>query len=271
MLNILTALNCEAQPIISHYRLKMRNNRLPFQIYENEEIRLIISGVGKVSSASATGYLYGLSDSSEHHVWLNVGVSGHRKQNIGEAFLINKITDMGTKKSYYPTFVFKHPFTSLSLETHDKSVSDYPSVAAVDMEASGFYEAACRFSTTEFIHSYKIISDNEDSPLIKLDKAFAEKLIQKRLEEIVLLIEKLAELSREEEILLQDPETFPLFLSQWHFSTSESFRLLSVLKRLLICVPENQQMDEELRFQKRGKDVLRILEKRLESLPVQLT
>lgn len=268
MINFVTALNCEAQPIINRYRLKAYTERSPFRIYGNDSMRLIISGIGKVSASAATSYLYALSDPSKHHVWLNVGVAGHRSLPLGEGIFAHKITDSGAGKSWYPTCIFKAPCDTSCLETYDKAVEQYPLEAAVDMEASGFYETACRFSTTEFIHCFKVISDNEGSPLEKLDKKFGEKLIKDQIEAVNTLVENLSLLSQEEEALLQKPKNLDLFLSRWHFSVSERFQLISLLKRLQVSSSQEVLLGDKLKALSKGKDVLRQLESQIAAAPL---
>ena len=56
MINILTALPCEAKPLIHHYRLNGRQVH-GFRIYENSDMRLIVSGIGKVAAAAACACL----------------------------------------------------------------------------------------------------------------------------------------------------------------------------------------------------------------------
>ena len=269
MIHFVIALNCEAQPLINRYRLKAFTEKAPFRIYGNDTMRLVISGIGKVSASAATSYLYSLSDPSQHHTWLNVGLAGHRRLPLGEGILAHKITDSGTGKSWYPTCIFEAPCGSSCLETYDKVVEQYPPDALVDMEASGFYETACRFSTTEFIHSFKVISDNESSPLQKLDKKLGESLVKDQVEIINTLVSQLSELSLEEEALLQEPKNLNLFLSRWHFSVSERFRLISLLRRLQTCSSQEVLLDDKLKAFSKGKDVLGNLEERLEASPLQ--
>ncbi|MFT4553787.1 MAG: adenosylhomocysteine nucleosidase, partial [Chlamydiales bacterium] len=268
MINFVTALNCEAQPLINLYRLKASSEKAPFRIYSNETMRLIISGIGKVSASAATSYLYAISDPSQHHVWINIGVAGHRYLPTGEGILAHKVTDAGTRKSCYPTYIFKPPCDTSCLETYDKPVDCYPPEATVDMEASGFYETACRFSTTEFIHCFKVISDNEQSPLQNLDKHLAEALIKGKIDTINCLVDLLTNLSQQEEVFLQKPNNLDLFLSRWHFSVSEQFQLLNILKRLHVCSSKEVLLDDSLSSLASGKDVLRQLKERLEASPL---
>jgi len=144
MLNIVTALKIEAEPIIKHFELKSRG-----EIYQNENINLIITGQGKIKSAISTALLL----SKHHYQTLNIGIAGSDRHEINQGFFIHKITDTDTGHNYYPDF-FKLP----SEEIHTVSkIGKYYNLT--DMEASGFFEAAYKFLNVNEIILYKIVSD----------------------------------------------------------------------------------------------------------------
>ena len=45
----------------------------------------------------------------------------------------------------------------------------YPKDAAYDMEAAGFYAQAAGLTTTDLVHVFKIVSDNRENPVSKVD------------------------------------------------------------------------------------------------------
>ena len=152
MLNIITALKIEAEPIIKHFNLKPTNN-----IYQNKYINLIITGSGKIKCAINTALLL----NKFKYPSLNIGIAGSNKYDINKGFFIHKITDFETGFDYYPDF-FKEQ--SEELITISKPNRYF---ALVDMEASGFFEAAYKFLNIEEIVLYKIISDTTKNPLKK--------------------------------------------------------------------------------------------------------
>jgi hypothetical protein len=143
MINIVTALKIEALPIIEHFKLKNRNS-----IWQNEKFNLIITGSGKIKSAINTALL--LKDFP--YFTINFGIAGSNCFEVAEGFFIDKIVDTDTGFEYYPDF-FKE---STTLYTTSK-VGKYYSL--VDMEGSGFFEAAYKFLSVEKIALYKIVSD----------------------------------------------------------------------------------------------------------------
>ena len=72
------ALKQEAQPIIEYYKMKLLEGNNIFPIYKNYDQShwLIISGIGRDNSASATSYLYERSNSSKYTSWINLGIAG---------------------------------------------------------------------------------------------------------------------------------------------------------------------------------------------------
>ena len=41
----------------------------------------------------------------KNNIWINLGIAGHKKEKIGNIFLIDKITDDETKKTMYPLYL----------------------------------------------------------------------------------------------------------------------------------------------------------------------
>ena len=58
--------------------------------------------------------------------FLNIGVAGGQSEhsNIGNCYLINKIQDDLTKKSYYPDIIIKHSFEEKDIITVEASEND---------------------------------------------------------------------------------------------------------------------------------------------------
>lgn len=167
MLYIVTALYAEAKPIIQHYQLRKLNTSHRLQLFTNEEqqISLIISGIGPSASSIATTFLITQFQANHQDKIINLGVCGavHNRNPIGTPILAHKIIEHHTSYSYYPDILIKHPFiegsvetflTPVLLEQQDEIQGEY-----VDMECSGFYQAASTFLAPHQIYSIKIISD----------------------------------------------------------------------------------------------------------------
>ncbi|RHX87607.1 phosphorylase [Leptospira stimsonii] len=168
MIFISTALFPEAKPLIESLELKIRREKSPFPIYQNETFSLIVSGIGKISSAMATSFLLSrLEKEIQESSWIfNFGICGSPESfaNIGESFLIHKVTDYGSGKNVYPDILFKSPLKESPLVTVDKPVfekeSSYHKNTLVDMEAFGFFQASRKFFTSDRIRIVKTVSDH---------------------------------------------------------------------------------------------------------------
>ncbi len=235
MLNIVTALLCETRPIISKLKLKLSSHKSPFKIYQNDQINLIISGVGKVSSANAIGYLYANNNSVEQtSAWLNIGIAGHSSFEINTGFLANKIIDKTTEQTWYPPIIFDQPCCTDKLMTVDKPGSEYTFNGGVDMEASAFYASASRYTTNELIHSYKVVSDNPNSPLHKITPAQASELISSNIEDIQFLIDQLLIINNELSSTTSIPIDFKTLKKQIRMTHSEQLKIKNLLSKLNI-------------------------------------
>jgi nucleoside phosphorylase len=157
---IVSAIFIEAKVFIEKYNLKIIKDRF-FKIYQNEDYLVIISGVGKIKMAMATSYiLYKINPS----IIINFGISASLSHNIGDVFLINKIIDFASNRSYYPDILRKHNLKECDIITYDTPQSDDTNILnknhLIDMEASGFFQSAFHFTALHKIMIIKVISDN---------------------------------------------------------------------------------------------------------------
>ncbi len=255
MLLITLALSVEAAPILSHLHCKLVEDKA-FRIYENEQVRIVISGVGKISMAAATAYLAGLT--KDISGFLNIGIAGHKDQKISEGILVHKIIDSTLQKSFYPTICFKWDFPTDVLYTLDAAEDQYKKPYLYDMEASAFFSTALRFETSEKIQVFKIVSDNEQNPFKELTKEKVKTLIEENLEKIDELINIMLSFSRSKPLF----DTNPLFQAL-HFTAFQKNRLLELLAQMTVIDPSFQL--SHLSHFKRAKHVLEYLENKIQN------
>jgi len=226
---IYTALPCEAKPLIEHFKLKKDIDVRAFAVYVNKNICLVVTGLGKSAMASAVGYTQARYISNEHTVLLNIGIAGHQQHSLGELFLIDKITDIDSQKSYYPTLINTASCLRDGLQTVSKPQPQYHASKLCDMEASAFYETAVRFTSSELIVCLKIISDNKDSSIDAIDAKQVSAFISAKLsiiEEILIKVSALAAL-----INVPEPQMFNELLQKYHFTAHQRQQLKSQLSR----------------------------------------
>lgn len=264
---IYTALPCEAKPLIEHFKLKKDTTVQPFAVYLNQDICLTVTGLGKSAMAAGVAYSQALLTSVEHPVLVNIGIAGHKRHALGELFLVDKITDFDSQKSYYPPLVFRPPCPTACIQTVSRPQLDYDVEHLCDMEASAFYETATRFSTGELIHCLKVISDNEASPAENIHPQQVAQLIAAHVAAIETVLVELSRLTCL--ITSPEPKLFGELLKRYHFTVSEQGQLKNRLSRWAALtdaqVPEFDK-DQILK----GKDILFSLDQQLSQFEFSL-
>jgi hypothetical protein len=157
MIYLITALDAEARALVDYYHLK-RDTSLPYTLYTNEQMVLLVSGMGKSNALMAVSALLGWRIPKIEDCMINIGICGAPSTyKIGEALLIHQIED-GARR-YYPDILYTHPLRECSLKCVDDAQvipHEYP----VDMESSSIFQAASRFFKLHQMAFIKIVSDH---------------------------------------------------------------------------------------------------------------
>jgi nucleoside phosphorylase len=257
---IYTALPCEAKPLVKHFGLTKDVKVQPFAVYFNHDICLTVTGLGKSAMAAGVAYTQALFASVEHPLMLNIGIAGHKDHPLGGLFLMDKIIDVDSQKSYYPSLIFTPPCPTGSIQTLSKPQLNYDQLHLCDMEASAFYETAVRFSSSELILCLKVISDNQLSPVENIQPKQVAALIAAHLSTVESLLSHTAALAR----LITTPESrlFEQLIQQYHFSVNERMQLKNQLSRWNAVTNQQSLEFDETRLLN-GKEVLRWLDQRI--------
>lgn len=260
---IYAALPCEAKPLVEHFNLKKVTTIQPFAVYLNKELCLTVTGLGKSAMAAGVAYTQALFATVEHPALVNIGIAGHKHHAIGMVFIINKITDFDSRKSYYPPLAFTPPCRTACIQTVSRPQLVYDSHQLCDMEASAFYETAVRFSTGELIHCLKVISDNESSPAENIQAKQVSQLIAAHLGTLENLLTDLRRLAK----LITVPETklFERLIQRYHFTVSEQGQLKNRLSRWVTLTHTEAPEFDDNQFRK-GKEVLFWLDQQLNKI-----
>lgn len=167
MIYILTALYIEARPIIEKYNLKKEETKLKFQVFSNEKIKLIISGIGRIKASIALSYFLSNTSIKENDFLINLGfcASTNKEDKLLDVVMINKISNAYSRQNFYPEMLYRHKFKEGSLICFDEIQNTYSvnensnKNIYVDMESIGFFETANFFFKKDKIIILKIISD----------------------------------------------------------------------------------------------------------------
>ena len=191
MIYVFMALYAEAKPLIEKLDLKKINSKFKFTQYASPEICLTITGVGGIAASTAVGAVCASGDIEETDVLVNIGSCAGSASSFRGIYLIHKITDAVTGRTYYPDMLYKHTFdeaeiiTIPSVKTKEKVeiVSDpsvrkkeKPETVSVssiqdeekqggasallyDMEAAAIYQAGSYFVGPHQMQFLKVVSD----------------------------------------------------------------------------------------------------------------
>jgi hypothetical protein len=270
MINIIVAFPAEARPLAGHFRLRETDSNGPFPVYRNDTLCLAVSGIGKVACAAATAWLQGINRDQPPAGWLNIGIAGHASHNIGAAYIAHRITDQANGRSWYPPQVHGFRLPSENLLTVDVPETTYRHDALYDMEAAGFYPIACRGTTAELVQCFKIVSDNRNRPVTRVDTGRYSELVSGQLGDIEILVGELERMVHYSGALNQVPEDLQSFTENWHFTRYQQHRLVHLLRRWQALEPGQQLWCVELKKQTHAGGVLRWIENHLNALPVKL-
>lgn len=156
------ALRAEAECFIETLGLKRDLSFKGFELFYNADFLLIISGIGKLATATALGavFNYALNKVKQNEILaVNFGSAGGLDIEIGELVLPLKISNQ-KMENFYPEILCQHNFITSTLITSESPVSSGLPNCIYDMEGSAFFDAASNFLDSHQILSIKIISDN---------------------------------------------------------------------------------------------------------------
>ena len=163
MIYIFAALPCEILPLADLFGLKpVTDGVCRGWISSEGTVRVIITGIGKVSAAAAVGYACALYGAGRDDYLINIGTCAGGRNRSG-AYLINKVTDNDTKRDFYPDMLLGTGLPESSVTTVSPVATEEMTASDDDMlwemEASGFAESASLFVPPHRIQMIKVVSD----------------------------------------------------------------------------------------------------------------
>lgn len=244
MVIIHTALLAEAQPLIDHWQLKKNHSQGKIAVYTHTEqqMGLIVSGIGNTAAATAIGYIYAQQCASRHAQIINIGIAGGEFK-LGSLLKVSKIYDQASNRCYYP-HLGSSKLPSATCHTVIKPQHDYRPGIIYDMESSGFFTAANQFVNVEQIQLLKIISDNSTEATANVNKALVGKLITQNMETISAEIKQCQQQAKADAIEHQPVDSMPLFLQRWHCTVAQQQQLQQRLKFISIHQPQRDCWQE---------------------------
>jgi hypothetical protein len=263
------ALKSEAKPIIEELQMLPMEKGMDFPIYSdrNRCHWLIISGVGQSRSAAATNYLHRESDAPPWSAWINIGIAGYGYDSYGALYLVDKIVSEETSFVAYPGVALATKLPRSELLTVNKPKVDYSEPSLIDMEGYAFYEAAIKFSCRELLLLLKVVSDGPKSNVKILTPKKISKLILNNIENILVIVRQLENLSKLEFTRLIPPDICNQIKQKWHFTVTQKHQLTTLVRRWTSVFPETT-LFQKIKNQKNSKSVISSLSKDLDEYKV---
>ena len=166
MLYIVVALKPEAQAFVDRYKLS-KSKLGDFTLFTNEQMILIVSGLGVTNARAATQTLINHFDIIDEDRYLNIGICGaSTSYNIGDVLEIGSII---YEEIPYSFDTMQKEITCLDEEASENNYE------IVDMESYGFYDAVIHNPAIKNFAIVKVVSDHYEPH--KVTKDATKKLI----------------------------------------------------------------------------------------------
>lgn len=160
MIYLVIALKPEAQAFVDKYKLT-KSKLGAFTLFSNENMKLIVSGMGIENARIATQTLINNFDISDDDIYINIGICGADKTyNIGQ------LVEIGTISYEEIPYVFHADKATLTCVSHAISEDNY---TLVDMESYGFYDAVTHNPAIKQFFIFKVVSDHFQPHLVTKD------------------------------------------------------------------------------------------------------
>ena len=261
--NFVVAHPLEARSIIDFYGLSKNLDSQGFDVFEKDEVRLVVSGQGKVACAAAVGYCSGLTTQpNDPALWINIGISGHRYHPIGELFRANKIIDSLSQTCYFPGNLLRTSnIFGAAVMTVDEPENQYQQDCLYDMEVSAFFSTALRMASIEYINSFKIISDNQDNSIVNIKAKEAQSMIASQIVRIDQYLYDLEEnLSNNLNKSIQPNEFKEKINSRLHLTHSQREQVESLINSLSI---HGAEFEDDLLKLSKAEELIELLNDKL--------
>ncbi|MDH3388754.1 MAG: hypothetical protein OEN02_12700 [Gammaproteobacteria bacterium] len=260
MLIWVAALHCEASPVIDFYRLKKSHRDKAFDLYLGDDMACIVSGVGKLASAAASAWIAARYRDEASLAWINIGTAGAARHDIGAIFLIDKIVDAETAKSYFPAPTSTPLLPGSACLTLAQPSRAYREDCLFDMEACGFISSALRFSSAELIRCIKVVSDNRHAETGR-NREQVSALIRHHIESIERQATDLLALDDEVAALEFPAESWQRLLAMAHFTQTQQNRLRVLWRYLCNRNLGPEALLQELSTRKTAASMIETLER----------
>jgi hypothetical protein len=288
----------EAKPIIKYLDLKKDKNFIKAQVFFNENVTLIITGVGNIDAAIVLTHVFSKLKITRSDLLINMGICfGKNHYNSGDVVICNKIINVTTRNEFYPDMIYNHNFIESSVENLFLLLDENESRdTLVDYESVGIYKSGSYFFDNNQIIFIKIfyrvgdydinLDEITDADLIVNDvtdeitneiikdkiKDKLNKIINNNLESIFSWIFEISELLKYRDISFStnEKEIIDKFIEKFKFSVTMSIEFKNLLKyyklnnkNIGVGILLEKYFNEETINKKRGKHIFELVKKEI--------
>ncbi len=157
MIYIICAFESEARVLIDSYKLE-KTQVQPFVLFCNDEIRLIISGLGQEKAKAAAEYMIDTFFPSTDDAFLNIGIcAAHPQFKLGSLL---QIAQLGNGEKSYTLECHSTTWPCVSCLSSSRVQDEVISEDIAEMEAFGLYEPIRQHFHADKIRFFKVVSDH---------------------------------------------------------------------------------------------------------------
>lgn len=228
MIYIFTAFYWEAHMFIGQFHLKKVLESTHYQQFTDEATKILVtvSGAGEIAAAAAVGSVCTRYPPGHEDVLLNIGICAGDAEK-GSIFLIHKLTEQTTGRTFYPDLLYRHRFLEAELVTRmlpwkqrpeqDRQISEPEQdrgaqmcagrcPCVFDMEGAAVYQAGAAYFAPHQMLFLKLVSDNGEG--MQLSGQYVRQLMETHQEEITAFLDQLLQVSGQyPQTLETEPET----------------------------------------------------------------
>jgi hypothetical protein len=231
-------------------------------------MRLLISGVGRIQCQAAVEFMSDQYDHTNHSIWINYGIAGHRKLSLGTAVIADKVSTVADETTWYPSLLFDVPCRTGEITTFDAPITTYPSNVCCEMEASGFLTAASKIAPNELCHVLKIVSDNEEAGIENINRESIQTLIRNNLDILHTLVERLSSLASQLPEAV-DHNSLDSILRLKHFTYAQMEQLGQLNRRYRALLNTDKEFQVDLEGCATAAQILDKLARHINAIPLR--
>ena len=218
MIYVTAALYPEASALIRHFRLKKTELLRGRDVFtDHENMTLVLTGTGELNAASVTAAFLAKMNVSDDDVLLSIGSAASLCEDSGSGlYIINKMTDLNSGRSYYPDMLIHTGLKETSVLTgstvYRKGDNIPEGYGLYDMESAAVYHAAKMFFPPHRMFFLRFVSDTGTPQAVTASDL--ERLSNEYLPAVKRLVEEVRKGKKTESILTKEDEEHIIQLAE---------------------------------------------------------